>query len=158
MRASRCLSGGVNTHSTMCASDPFLNGSAWNVPEVARFSLGWMSFRRRRSLEKRRHLLHFALAVCERSPQSFLAHPFLRRTCTGPLTWTAERRIIRSLSPGRRLFSQLRIKDLKRRGSIPKASHTSSKEKGPSALSWKIQNRASLYSCRLPGLFASKLR
>src|ERR1700731_975992 len=126
----------------------------WGLRVLSRLD----DLRRCGSLEERPHLLHFALCVCEKSLRSLAAHPFRRRARTGPPTWTAERRIIRSLSPGRRLFSQLRIKDLKRRGSIPKASHTSSKEKGPSALSWKIQNRASLNSCRLLGLFASKLR
>src|ERR1700722_11116988 len=129
-----------------------------NLPALPRIVSIGRFVERRCSPAERRYFLQFALAVCETSPRSLPAHPFLRRACTGPPTWTAERRIIRGLSPGRLFFSQLRIKDLNRRGSIPKASHTSSKEKGPSALSWKIQNRASLNSCRLLGLFASKLR
>src|SRR5579862_5128330 len=106
----------------------------------------------------RQRLLHFALAVCKKFLRTAPVHPFLRLDRIRIPVLTAERRIIRGLSPGRLFFSQLRIKVRKRRGSIPNASQTSSKENGPSVLSRKIQNRASLNSCRLVGLFASKLR
>src|SRR5580704_6258803 len=49
-------------------------------------------------------------------------------------------RVVRCCLMERLSFSQRTIKSLNRPGSTPNTSQTSSKEKGPLPLSWKIQN------------------
>src|SRR5258708_22324612 len=75
----------------------------------------------------------------------------------GPAMLTGERRIIRGLAPACVSLFQRRIESLKPRGSMCNASQTDTKEKGPSALLSKIQNRASLKSFCALGRYASEL-
>ena len=156
-RAYRCLSGSVNTWCTMCASRSFLDGRSESA-EGCCSCLGWTICRD--AVHKKSDgifcilLSRFARRRFDRCSLILFAGAPVPARRRGPRRAESFEACPRGVC----FFSQLRIKDLRRRQSIPNASHTSSKEKGPSALSWKIQNRASLNSCRLLGLFASKFR
>src|SRR3984885_9113048 len=96
--------------------------------------------------------------VAEDLSSSLRASHLVRLARSRPPVLTADRRIMRGLSPGRWVFSQRIINSRRRLGSIFNVSQTSSKENGPSSLVSNIQRRASLNSCRLLPVCASKLR